>query len=355
MGLRFRKSFKVGKHFKINVSKSGIGYSCGFKGYRHSVGGNGRSKDTYSIPGTGISYVSGSKKRAKKANNSSQHSVHVPTKSELGLGDTEIINSAKIDNFRPTEYSEIIKFLESTILIDGLLNVEMIAAGFAAFTCISKLNQSKTLVTFIIFCILLIAGISCKVFMYKTHSYCFDYELDEQSLTKYKQISKSVINLKRAKCVWQVLTSTDVTNKKINAGANHIVKRKATRVLQKPPYYLRSNFDTPVIELKKEKLVFMPDVVLMIRGLNVGVIKYSDLSYNCGYTRFVESGAVASDATVIGHTWQYVNANGTPDKRYSKNRKLTECRYGKIDLSSPNGLRACLLISNKDLVDSFRL
>lgn len=34
MGLRFRKSIKVGKHARINLSKSGVGYSVGAGGVR---------------------------------------------------------------------------------------------------------------------------------------------------------------------------------------------------------------------------------------------------------------------------------------------------------------------------------
>lgn len=64
MGLRVRKSFKVGG-VRVNLSKSGIGYSIGTKGYRITKTANGRTRKTASIPGTGISYVSesGSKKR----------------------------------------------------------------------------------------------------------------------------------------------------------------------------------------------------------------------------------------------------------------------------------------------------
>ena len=34
MGLRFRKSINLGGGFRINLSKSGVGYSWGVKGYR---------------------------------------------------------------------------------------------------------------------------------------------------------------------------------------------------------------------------------------------------------------------------------------------------------------------------------
>ena len=70
MGMRFRKSFGSGP-FKVNVSKSGIGYSIGTNsalGFRHTKTANGRTRNTYSIPGTGISYVDEkSNKRSKKS------------------------------------------------------------------------------------------------------------------------------------------------------------------------------------------------------------------------------------------------------------------------------------------------
>ena len=58
MGFRFRKSISLGKGFRINLSKSGIGYSFGTKGIRFSRSPNGKSRSTVSVPGTGISYVS---------------------------------------------------------------------------------------------------------------------------------------------------------------------------------------------------------------------------------------------------------------------------------------------------------
>ena len=64
MGMRFRKSIKLGKHVRINLSKSGIGYSAGTKGYRVTKMANGRTRTTTSIPGSGISYVRESKTRS---------------------------------------------------------------------------------------------------------------------------------------------------------------------------------------------------------------------------------------------------------------------------------------------------
>lgn len=67
VGTRFRKSIKLGKHVRINLSKSGIGYSVGTKGYRVTKMANGRTRTTMSIPGTGISHVSETSSRSKSA------------------------------------------------------------------------------------------------------------------------------------------------------------------------------------------------------------------------------------------------------------------------------------------------
>ena len=56
MGLRFRKSFTFGP-LRINVSKSGIGFSLGVKGFRVSRSAKGKNTATVSLPGTGLSYV----------------------------------------------------------------------------------------------------------------------------------------------------------------------------------------------------------------------------------------------------------------------------------------------------------
>lgn len=67
MGLRFRKSFNFGP-LRLNLSKSGMGFSVGVPGMRFTKLANGRKRKTFSIPGTGISYVSDSKMQRAAAN-----------------------------------------------------------------------------------------------------------------------------------------------------------------------------------------------------------------------------------------------------------------------------------------------
>lgn len=56
MGLRYRKSVKLGP-FRVNLSKSGVGWSVGNKYARYTRKANGGTRVTTTLPGTGISHV----------------------------------------------------------------------------------------------------------------------------------------------------------------------------------------------------------------------------------------------------------------------------------------------------------
>ena len=55
MGFTFRKSIGVGP-FRVNLSKSGVGYSVGAAGFRTGISGKGRKYTSFGIPGTGVGY-----------------------------------------------------------------------------------------------------------------------------------------------------------------------------------------------------------------------------------------------------------------------------------------------------------
>ena len=60
MGLRFRKSIKICKGVKVNLSKSGLSLSLGGKGYTCNLSNRG-VRHTLGLPGTGLSYSTSSK------------------------------------------------------------------------------------------------------------------------------------------------------------------------------------------------------------------------------------------------------------------------------------------------------
>ena len=93
MGFRFRKSIKAGP-FRINISKSGIGWSIGGKGYRYTKKANGGSRYTLSLPGTGLSYVTETSGKKKKA---TQQKIKAPDYRSANTDCTDI-SSNNISN-----------------------------------------------------------------------------------------------------------------------------------------------------------------------------------------------------------------------------------------------------------------
>ena len=77
-----------------------------------------------------------------------------------------------------------------------------------------------------------------------------------------------------------------------------------------------------------------------------GGIGYGDFHVGQGYTRFIEDEPVPSDATIVDHTWRYVNKNGSPDRRFNNNRQLPILQLGVLTLTSSTGLNIRLNTSN---------
>ena len=84
MGLRFRKSVKIGKHAKINFNKNSVGFTVGTKGAHFTANSKGRKTTTVGIPGTGVSYshTSGGKKKKSTSTTSSRGKTYASTSHE---------------------------------------------------------------------------------------------------------------------------------------------------------------------------------------------------------------------------------------------------------------------------------
>lgn len=61
MGFYFRRSMNVGP-FRVNVSRGGLGWSVGGRGFRTGSSSRGRRYTTISIPGTGMGYRTSSRR-----------------------------------------------------------------------------------------------------------------------------------------------------------------------------------------------------------------------------------------------------------------------------------------------------
>lgn len=345
MGVRYRKSINLGLGFKVNISKSGIGYSWGFPGYRKSISSLGRKRTTISIPGTGLSYSYSESKKA--SNNVSQNKTKINQSSYSQFGSeltsfTEI-RSANIENFQTGEFQEFTKALSKAIFLNKISNVLIILSVLLIFFF-------SLIAVFLLFVFILI-----KIYIISKCKNCITYEMDDYAIEQYSKQMQSIMALNNCNKLWQILNFKKVSNQKYSAGAERTISRSVVKLTSKTPFYLRSNLQFPNLKLKNERIFFLPDKILLVRKNKVGAIDYKDTKISVTPIIFIEDGVVPKDTEIVGTTWRYVNKNGTPDKRFSNNRQLPKCKYGKITITSASGLNVELQASNYNIVSAVRI
>ncbi len=340
MGFRYRKSINLGGGFKINLSKSGIGYSWGTKGYRVTKTARGTTRRTYSIPGTGISYVDESSNRTRNRRNRRNNTRSLPQPSpqqtyqqNYNYTPESAIQSAEMDQFKEAEEGNISEALERTIRLNLLGTILIFGIVLIPIN--------------LIFSIIPVVEIILKIAAHTAGRVKLEYSFDAEKEDEYNRRIGAWGLLAEGNKEWQVLSEQFNNNTKVNAGAGRNLKRIPCKIKKGRPYYINTNVDTVEILLNnKETLIILPDKVFFVRKRKVGAINYSDFRIRVSSVRFIETDPVPKDAQVIGQTWQYVNKNGTPDQRYRRNRQIPVCLYGQVFLWSSSGLNVELQISN---------
>lgn len=319
MGWRFRKGINLGGVFKINLSKSGIGYSWGTKGYRITKTANGQIRKNTSIPSMGISYSENISKRndiKKQGINESR---------TITIGETTYYNSQNLD-----------EMLKNDIVLNKIKNIHIL--NFIAN----------------ILCILILflpIGLLIKLIISIWGKIELKYEFDEYSKEKYNALNNVIDIMKKNNKIWRVTSSVRNRNIKYSYGATNAIARNTIKILKGTPWYIKSNIDIYYISDIYKKIYLTPDRIIILDGFKVFGCKYNNLEFNIFDSTYVESGIIPKDAKVIHYTWKYVNKKGGPDKRFKDNRKLPVCDYGGLIVNSGDNIKCRIQFSNIDLTE----
>lgn len=353
MGFRYRKSINLGGGFRINLSKSGIGYSWGTKGYRITKTARGTTRRTYSIPGTGLSYTQESGRSNNRRNSQSrQQRNNIPKRQpennfkqqpfNPSYETTREIASGNVSQFQTAEANNIVSSIHRTIALNSW--------GTILIWCIILMAYKPT------FIVLPIAGIIMKILAHTVAVVDLEYSFDAEAEEEHTRHIDAWTILAEGDKEWQITSEQFNSNTKVHAGANRNINRIPCIIKKDRPFYIKTNVDTIEIKLKKETLIILPDKVFVIRGKKVGLVDYTDFNVSVSSSNFRENEKVPADARVVGTTWQYVNANGTPDRRYKNNRQIPICLYGTVRLYSAGGagINVELMTSNIQKAQDFR-
>lgn len=340
MGMRFRKSINLGGGFKVNMSKSGIGYSWGVKGYRVTKTSRGTTRHTASIPGTGISYVSESGKKRRKTSTApvSHQSQLEPSQisEELNTYDTQELKNVAANKMVSEGLEDMLASASKAL---KLRKISLICFWvFLVLGFINPLLLILAVAAFVAFIVIKIKGVI-------DINYTFE---DEQATFVAEQMAP-LFKIAKSKKIWHLSQTSKVIDKKYSAGASNLIKREKCQTSTKLPFPFKTNVDAMTFSFGKEKLIFLPDKLFVEQGTKIGALNYSDVNISVKDYKFIEEEAVPKDAKVIGDTWKYVNQKGGPDKRFSNNKKLPICLYGKMIIQSESGMNTNIIFSNIDV------
>lgn len=83
------------------------------------------------------------------------------------------------------------------------------------------------------------------------------------------------------------------------------------------------------------RLLWLPDGLVTVTTMDMLERRYAfdQAALKFDTVRFLETDVPPAEAVQVGETWLYLNKNGTPDLRYSSNRKIPITEYAEITMS----------------------
>jgi AAA+ superfamily predicted ATPase len=376
MAWNYRKRITIAPGVRLNISKKGVSSTFGVRGASINVGQNGTYLNT-GIPGTGIysrrKIVSGgSNSQSSQSNKSNYNGCGITTLIFLTLGlflilsqDFEspgllffgcvgvgvfldIIVNLIIDSAKKVEQS-----IQSQIEIaKNALNQatnpiqKEILQNFISCTELSrKANETEAI----------IEALKKKIEK-KTNSQLeeqlekyeaelskttaeldevqldADKDLDDVEKWQYSVLCENFEKILLSKKIWLITSS--IRNTELKSAAANTVERKEVNFDAGVFNYIKSSFDIPILrDLSGNIYYIYPRYIIKSQSFtNFEVFPIDAINLRYSKQRFIEDGVLPEDSHVVDYTYQYVNKNGGPDKRFSYNPRLPIVEYGKIEI-----------------------
>lgn len=335
MGWSFHRSLNLGG-VRLNFSKSGVGASVGMRGLRLGVRPDGRQYVRCGANGIYYQRVFGDRLGQRGRPGSGRPNIAAPSPAmQNTTGATQVVHSAESARmFDSTSAGLLIEIQRR--LNSPPWHLWACAAGLIV-TVLSLFLQST------VACGLSIAltavGATCGYMLYRR---CCQTEIEYHLDPSYGQIYGHLVagfqELRKSSSLWQVDTTTAVRNSKYHAGATSVLSRTRAAPLFNQPFFLRSNLQFPMLVARNRTVCFLPDMLLLVHGRNVGAVSYYHLAFGWRTTSFIEDGIPPRDAKQVGLTWRFVNKSGGPDRRFADNRELPVMEYAELKFESATGL-----------------
>jgi hypothetical protein len=348
LGWYLRKSLRAGP-LRFNLSKGGVGLSAGVRGARLGINARGRA---YVHCGTGGVYYRstlGTPRRATSAHSRRTHANQPPIASPLPAGTRRVIDSAPTPLLTPSTGRAVLAELRRRSKRRRLW--PWLAGGFAAIagTLFISGQSSAGLVA-------LVGALPAVGYLWYIDRERRAMELRYDLVHDYRECYRALLDgfesFLGAHAVWLVEAETDVSDPRYHGGTERHFQRTPSRPVKAAPENIRTNILPPLLPAGRQRLYFMPDRILVYDEHGIGAVDYADVSIESDSVKLVEDLAPPRDGNAVGRTWQFVNKNGEPDRRFRDNPELPVMEYGSLHLRCGNGLNERFITSTPRAADA---
>lgn len=317
MGFRYRKSKNLGKGFRVNMSKSGPGFSWGTKGFRITRTATGNIRTTASIPGTGLSY---------------QKDFGNPTKKYQAQKATKAANKSK------TEPAKSFNNDLGNIHSNEMADINQAAAKGKTYTILGIGLIILGIILFFINPLLLIIsalGLGILIYNKANDKIKIDYDMTPEAAEELRATNNFLAGIMESDAVWLIRETADVDP---DTGADMRIINRTPLTFRRGNDEIETNAETFTLEGGSSKLIFLPDAVFFKENGKMKGLGLTELEMELQKLVFLEDERIPADATVLGKTFEHVTKDGNPDKRYKDNPELALVEYGLLSLRNSQGL-----------------
>lgn len=181
-----------------------------------------------------------------------------------------------------------------------------------------------------------------------------DTDLDESQMESYNQLLETFDLLKQCDKIW-LISSKDV-NLTTKSSATYFVNRQQASFTSSQFNHVRIADAEYIPEIRDTNFsyyIYPRFIIKAKNGIDFEIVPIDKVSCSCLPQRFVEDEydfMLPKDGKVVDYTYRYVNKNGTPDRRYSDNKKVPVFLYGELAIE-PFGLK--YHVSNYEIAQKF--
>jgi hypothetical protein len=361
--MRYRKRIRLFPGVTLNLSKTGISTTVGVPGASVNFNRNGTFLNT-GLPGTGLY----DRKRIGGQRRPSS-STGIPT-SNTGFGSFNRSHSTGMDEKPITENLEKITTEGLQELRNTLLECynEKLELEKAVNDARKDLWKSKNL---LLYSKILLIGFFIKWFkqnmenkqeyledLEKQLEACFvaiDIQTDGLIEQKFLTLQECYKNLITCEKVWDITSSYSLDPITTRWSASEQVVRQQVKFGFGNLEMIKMGFDALHFENANggDLYIYPAFVAVVNSNKSFALIDLKEIDIDYSTKEILERQGVPTDARVVGSTWDKVNKDGSPDRRFKDNYQIPICLYGKIEIKSTTGLNEAYFFSNLEKAERF--